>query len=275
LTYKLTIAYDGTAFHGSQAQAADKGRTVQGTVEAALAHLTGSPVRSALAGRTDAGVHARGQVASCELPKPWPPADLRRALNAVLPPDVAVRAVEVVPEGFHARFDATARAYRYLVWNAPVADPLWRHVTWHVRDRLDLAAMQAAALPLVGTHDFAAFCGAGRGVPPADEDGERFNTVRTLTTVALQALPPTSDWWAAGGDADAAEADERLVALDVIGNAFLPHMIRTIIGTLVEVGQGRRPFEDINRLLAGRDRRLAAATAPPPGLCLVRVWYEE
>ena len=153
MSYKLTLEYDGTAFHGSQAQAPDKGRTVQGTLEAALAQITQATVRVALAGRTDSGVHARGQVASCDLPRPWTPNDLRRALNAVLPPDLVMRQAEEAPDGFHARFSATARGYRYLIWHAPAPSALARHLTWHQRGALDLARMQAAAAALPGTHD--------------------------------------------------------------------------------------------------------------------------
>jgi tRNA pseudouridine38-40 synthase len=281
MTYQLTLEYDGTAFHGSQAQAPDKGRTVQGTLEAALARLTGTFVRVALAGRTDSGVHARGQVASFDLPRPWNDAELRRALNAVLPPDLVVRRVQQAPAGFHARFDAVARGYRYLIWHAGVASALTRHVAWHVRGPLDLAAMQAAAARLPGTQDFAAFSGAGLGVP--SEDSDRPSTVRMLTLARIQALPPAADWWSGleiardatpVPEAAAHEGNDRLIAFDVVGNAFLPHMVRNLMGTLVEVGRGALSPADFQQILQGRDRRQAAATAPPHGLCLVRVWYD-
>jgi tRNA pseudouridine38-40 synthase len=288
--YKLTLEYDGTAFHGSQAQAPDKGRTVQGTLEAALARITGTAVRVALAGRTDSGVHARGQVASFDLRRPWTPHDLRRALNAVLPPDLVVRAAEPAPDGFHARFSATARGYRYLIRHAPAPSALARHLTWHQRGALDLARMQAAAAVLPGTHDFAAFAGQGWGVPGADPDAAGPNTVRTLTLARLHVLPPAADWWGGLGDDEEEVGTEfpspsqgegsgvregRLIAFDVIGNAFLPHMVRNLAGTLVEIGRGVRPPDAIATLLTTRDRRQAAATAPPQGLCLVRVWYDD
>ena len=271
MTYRLTLEYDGTAFHGSQAQAAGKGRTIQGTLEAALARLTGTPVRVVLAGRTDAGVHARGQVASCNLPRPWDPLVLRRALNGVLPPDLAVREAAAAPTGFHARFDATARAYRYLIWNAPMASPLLRHVAWHVRPRLDLPAMQEAAGSLLGTQDFAAFSGAGWGVP---DNAAEHSTIRTLTAMDLAVLP-AGDPWTVHAGGPAADAEARLIAFDVVGNAFLPHMIRNLIGTLVEVGRGVLAPAGFRRILTNRDRRAAAATAPPQGLCLVRVGYAQ
>src|SRR5262245_27202378 len=165
---KLTIEYDGTGFSGSQAQAAGRGRTVQGEMEAALGRLSGAPVRIALAGRTDSGVHAIGQVASLdflERARLDMPGALMRALNGVLPPDLAVTGAECAPEGFHARFSARKRAYRYLIWRSPAPRPLLSRYSLHVRRKLDIEAMARAASLFEGTHDLAAFAGQGLGAP--------------------------------------------------------------------------------------------------------------
>ncbi len=270
MQYKLTIEYDGKAFHGSQAQAAERGRTVQGEMERALAQLTGKPVRIALAGRTDAGVHARGQVASFALDPVWPRAKLQQALNGVLPGDLKVRSIERAADDFHARFSAQRRDYRYLIWHAAAPAPLLRDRAWHVRAALDVPAMHQAAQALLGQHNFASFCGGGLGVPSeGSPDPDRPSTVRAMTAAACyvwshqslyEAEPPVGDI-------------ERLIAVDLSANAFLPQMVRTIVGSLVAVGQGKWTVEQFAAVLAQADRRLAAPTAPPQGLCLVRVLY--
>ncbi len=271
MLYRLTLEYDGTHFHGSQAQAAARGRTVQGELEGALARLTGGAVRVALAGRTDAGVHALGQVASFALDRAWEPATLRRALNAVLPPDLAVRAATPAPDGFHARFSARGRAYRYLIRQGPVRAPLLRDRTWHVHATLDVPAMDAAARVLLGRHDFAAFAGSGLGVPARPDAPERRrSTIREVFAAGCSVLPEP------GLFAEAVPAGtERLIAVDLAANAFLPQMVRTIVSTLVAVGRQQLSPADFEQILAGADRRAAAATAPPQGLCLVRVWYSH
>jgi len=270
MQYKLTIEYDGKAFHGSQAQAAERGRTVQGELERALAQLTGAPVRIALAGRTDAGVHARGQVASFGLDPAWPRAKLQQALNGVLPSDLKVQAIERAVEGFHARFSAQRRDYRYLIWHAAAPAPLLRDRTWHVRAALDVAAMHQAGQALRGTHDFASFCGGGLGVPnEGPPDPDRRSTVREMMDVSCYVWPHRSLYEAEPPAGDT----ERLIAVDLSANAFLPQMVRTIVGSLVAVGQGKWTVDQVAAVLAQTDRRLAAPTAPPQGLCLVRVLY--
>lgn len=243
--YKLTLAYDGTEFEGWQAQAPGH-RTVQAELEAALSEIAGRAVRVEGAGRTDAGVHALGQVASTWLETRLAPEVLRRALNAKLPPDAAVLRVEAVPAAFHARYHARAKLYRYALWNGPERAPLRARTHHHVPEPLDLAAMEAAAGALAGTHDFAAFQAAGSGV----ED-----TVRTLHRVSLSGV---------AGHA---------LALEVLGSGFLRHMVRNLVGTLLEVGRGRRAPGSLGALLAGRDRTAAGPTAPARGLILVRVLY--
>lgn len=247
---KLTIAYDGTGLVGWQRQAS--GVSVQGVLEEALALLDGAPVAVAGAGRTDAGVHALGQVASITLKRTIEPHRLVKAVNMHLPPAVRVlRAEEVGPE-FHARFRATAKRYRYRIANSAVLSPFERPYVWHVPwPPLDVAAMDAAATRLVGTHDFAAFQGAGTDVE---------SSVRTLWSSAVVAEEP--------------EPGARLVTYEVRGEGFLRHMVRAIAGTLVDVGRGRQRPETIDGILASRTRGAAGRTAPPAGLFLVAVEYD-
>jgi tRNA pseudouridine38-40 synthase len=268
--YKVTLEYDGKAFHGSQAQAAARGRTVQGELERALAQVTGTAIRIVLAGRTDAGVHALGQVASFGIDPAWPRAKLLEALNGVLPGDLKVRAIDRAAEGFHARHSAHRRDYRYLIWQAPAPAPLLRDRTWHLRKPLDVEAMHRAAQALLGRHNFASFCGGGLGVPSADETAdERPSTVRTMLAAACYVWPHSSLYEAT----PPADETARLLAVDLSANAFLPQMVRTIVGSLVAVGQGKWTVEQFADVLAQADRRVAAVTAPPQGLCLLRVWY--
>jgi tRNA pseudouridine38-40 synthase len=271
---KLSIQYDGTGFSGSQFQL--NGRTVQGELEAALQRISGAAIRVALAGRTDAGVHAWRQVAGLEFPgRPGldSPQDVMSALNGVLPHDVTVTSAEIAPEGFHPRFSAKRRAYRYLVWHSPAPGPLLGRYTLHVRGRLDTEAMARAAALFEGEHDFAAFAGSGMGVPAEDrEDGP--STVRTVYLARMHRLDPSASIWAWGAPAPSdAPGAGALWAIDLVANAFLPQMIRTIVGTLLEVGRGKRTVESISELIEGRDRRLAGGTARPHGLCLLWVEY--
>jgi len=271
---KLLIQYDGTDFVGSQLQA--KGRTVQGELEGALLRLTGEQVRATLAGRTDSGVHAWAQVASLDFPERArldAPDAIQRALNGILPQDIAVTGADVAPEGFHARFSARKRAYRYLLWNAPASLPLLRHYSLHVRQALDIEAMQEAASHLVGTHDMAAFAGNGMGVPPDDETGKP-STIRTIYLARLHRLDRNSSIWAWNApDTPGLSQEAGLLAVDIVANAFLPQMIRTIVGTLLEVGAGKRTVENMIELMESRDRANAGPTARPQGLCLLWVEY--
>lgn len=242
-TLKLTIAYDGTRFVGWQRQA--EGLSIQGLIEDALAAITGVAATVHGAGRTDAGVHAQGQVASVRVTSALEPQTLTRAINAHLPPDIRVLSVEDAAEGFHARFSARAKQYRYQIERSAVADPFRRAWTWHLPEPLDVEAMGAAARLLVGTHDFAAFQSAGAVVA---------DTVRTITRSELS-----------GGD---------LLVYEVSGTGFLRHMVRAIVGTLVEVGRGRRLPDSLADLLARGTRADAGPTAPAQGLFLVRVVYD-
>jgi tRNA pseudouridine38-40 synthase len=207
--------------------------------------VQGEPLRVIGAGRTDAGVHARGMVAHVSVSRLLPLSAYREGVNRLLPPDVAVRTAEVAHDGFHARFDARGKWYRYTLQLSPVRSPLLGRTAWHLRARLDLAAMERAARDFVGRHDFAAFRGAGCDARTTER--EIFSADLTI--------------------------ENDLVRIDVRGGGFLRHMVRTMVGTLVEVGLGRRPADDVARLLACGCRTSAGRTAPAQGLCLMEVWY--
>ena len=221
------------------------GVSIQGLLEDALGELDGRPVTVTGAGRTDAGVHARGQVAAARLERDVDAATVVRAVNIRLPPSVRVLDASPVPVDFHARFDARLKSYRYRIWNADVMSPFERSYAWHVPMALDVAAMAAAAAALCGTHDFAAFQGTG---------SDTQTTVRTVVQSAI------------GRD-----AGSPLVVYDAVGEGFLRHMVRNIVGTLLEVGRGRYPAAWIGEVLASRDRTSAGPTAPAHGLFLMAV----
>lgn len=273
--FKLTVAYDGTALVGWQRQAA--GDSVQALLEDSLAHLEEAPVTVHGAGRTDAGVHALGQVASVTLHRPVDARTVFRAVNARLPESVRVLRVDDAAPGFHARFDARAKVYRYRLWNGWAMHPFERRYAWHIpAPALDVEAMSAAARLLEGTHDFQSFQGTG---------AQTHTTVRRLFSsrvVTANAEAATgADLTVAGvlgqstfGSDREAAADGRLIVYDVCGEGFLRHMVRAIVGTLVEVGHGRMTAAQIREVLASRSRAKAGPTAPAQGLFLVRVVYE-
>ncbi|CAG1002067.1 tRNA pseudouridine synthase A [Myxococcaceae bacterium] len=247
-TFRLVVEYDGSDFGGWQAQAEGARRTVQGTLEEAFARITGEAVSVIGAGRTDARVHAEGQLASVRIETDLDPGTLQRALNAVLPDDVSVKRLESARPGYHALRDARGKCYRYSVWNGTVRSPLRRRTHLWLRAPLDLEAMRRAAAPLVGRHDFAAFETRGREHPDPGR-----STVRSLWRIGIEGRP---------GDA---------IHLDFEGEGFLRYMVRTLVGTLLEVGRGSRDESDPTRILESRDRRRAGPTAPPEGLRLLRV----
>jgi tRNA pseudouridine38-40 synthase len=249
-TLKLTLRYDGTDFHGWQVQPGR--RTVQGVLAEACARILRHEVVPTGAGRTDAGVHALGQVASLETPCAHACEKIRGGLNAVLPDDVAVSAVEDVEAGFSARFSARWKHYRYRILGTRDRDPLERRTAWHVPFPLDVERMHEAARGLVGEHDFRCFARhVDRNLAPGEAAR---STVRTLFSV------------------DAARAGH-IISLDVRGDGFLYNMVRAIAGTLVEVGRGARPVEFAGEALAARERAAAGPTAPPQGLFLMEVGY--
>jgi len=240
--YRATVEYDGTDFLGYQIQA--EGRTVQGEIEKSLQQVTGSAVRIDGAGRTDAGVHAVGQVIAFNVAWRHPLDDLHRALNATLPRDIGVTDLTITDSDFHPRFSALSRSYRYTVINRPWPGVLQRRYSHHVREPLDIAAMSQAGKVLIGSHDFASF-----GKPPQGEV-----TIRNVTQ---------AEWF----------ADGEQVWFDITANAFLYRMVRTIVGTLLQVGLGRIAVDDIEKILAARDLTRSAAPAPACGLCLRHVAY--
>jgi len=245
--FRLLIQYDGTDFEGWQEQSGAH-RTVQGCLRATLTTLArgAGPVVLVGAGRTDAGVHAIGQVAHATLDTRLEPAALLRALNAQLPTDLAARGLALAPAAFHARRDALGKHYRYRLWVDPIRAPLRARFSHHVPGKLDVAAMRRAATSFTGKHDFRSLCAAG---------SRPTSTVRSLFRVAIEG--------GRGGD----------LSIEVEGDGFLRHMVRNLVGTLLEVGSGRRAADSIPRLLAQRDRGAAGPTAPARGLELVRVDY--
>lgn len=242
-TYRLDLAYDGSGFRGYAANAGV--RTVQGSLEGALATVLRHPVETAAAGRTDAGVHARGQVVSFSLPEAIDPDRLQRALNRLLAPEIVARSVSEAPPGFDARRSARWRRYRYLVDDGPLPDPVRRWNTWHVGVPLDAAAMERAAGAFVGEHDFASLCRAAAGR----------STVRRVA--------------AAGWE----RAADGLLAFTVTAGAFCHQMVRSMVALCVEVGRGRLEAEAIPGILEAGDRRAARGVAPAHGLTLWEVGY--
>lgn len=257
-TLKLTLAYDGTNYAGWQRQADQP--TIQARVEDAVAEIEGRRVPTQGAGRTDAGVHALGQVASLRLHHQIEAPALTRALNAKLPCDIRVLGVDEVAPGFHARFSAVGKTYRYRLFLGTVLSPFESRYVWHVPQRLDVAAMQAAGDHLCGRHDFAAFQAAASEGGPA-------STVRTLRAVQVGLEPVPAPTAAIG----VTPSDVAIV--EVSGDGFLRHMVRTIVGTLVEVGAGRWSIEDVGAALRSHRREHAGPTAPASGLFLVGVDY--
>lgn len=245
----MVVEYDGTDYHGFAIQA--RLRTVQGELEGAVARVTGVKTRVVGSGRTDAGAHALAQVVSFKTESRLPPLDLRRALNANLPPDLVVKGVEEVEEEFHARRSARCRHYRYSLWNAELPSVFSRRYRFHVPEPLDLEAMNRAGGVLVGTRDFACFTyGVARFLAAA----RCRTTVRTLFSAQWHGVPPE-------------------VEFDVVGTAFLPHMIRNMVGSMLRVGQRKLTPEEYRELVERSDLRLSTAKVPAHGLMLLAVEY--
>jgi tRNA pseudouridine38-40 synthase len=244
-TIRLRLAYDGTGFRGWAAQRDPAIRTIEGELTSVLTEVMGCPVRLSVAGRTDAGVHARGQVASFRTDGDLAPLRLRAAINAVLGPEIVCLDASEAPSSFDARFSASAREYRYRIDTGEVPDPFTARFVWHRPGRLDIAGMRAAAAVLIGEHDFTSFCrhpGPGRA------------TVRDLRRVSVTST-------------------RGRVELGFRANAFLHQMVRAISGTLVLVGDGKLRPDDVARLLAARDRAGTGNLAPASGLTLEGVVY--
>jgi tRNA pseudouridine38-40 synthase len=253
------VAYDGTGYSGFQRQT--NALTVQEVLESALAQITQETTTVLAAGRTDAGVHATGQVVAFDTAWRHGLDDLWRALNAVLPADIAFLQVEEAAPSFHPRYDARCRRYRYTVYNAPVRWPLALRYSLHVAVPLDVPAMERAAQLLVGEHDFAAF-----GQPPRVSERDDVTVRRVLAAQWRRELPL--------GCAPGERAQDVLwLNFDIEANAFLYRMVRSIVGTLLQVGRGEMEVDEFAEVLALGDRDRAGPTAPPHGLCLVEVKY--
>ncbi len=263
---KLTLAYDGTRYAGWQVQR--HATTVQEVLETVIAKITGERVRVIASGRTDAGVHALGQVVGFRTETHLSPEVLRRALNAELPCDVAVLRAEEAGEHFHPIRDAVCKRYRYAIHDGPVRDVFRRRYAWHYPRRLDEAAMARAAAALVGTHDFRSFENSG---------AERKDSIRTV--YALEVERGDGGGYLVAGPCrpeppgQGRGAGQNLITIEVEADGFLYNMVRAIVGTLVEVGRGARPEDWVAEVLAAQDRRTAGPTAPPHGLFLVHVDY--
>ena len=250
--YKLTLAYRGSNYHGWQIQAVTENYklpvpegqgipTIQETVARAIASVVNHPVQLVGSSRTDAGVHAKGQLAHFDTDQIQIPVEgLRRAVNAALPSDIVIHAMEAVPPSFDAITSTTSKRYQYAIWNRPDRPAFFSDLVWHRWQTLDIAAMTQAASRLVGEHDFASFARPGHG---------RENTVRTMLSCDVSARGP-------------------LLVIGVEGTGFLWNMVRIVVGTLVEVGLGRYTPPQIDQMLAARDRQAAGGTAPPHGLYL-------
>ena len=241
--WKLTLEYDGTAYAGWQRQPNQP--TVQGAVETAITHIVHSQTPVAAAGRTDAGVHALGQVASFQSDAAMEAWEWVRSLNGVLHHDISVQSADPMPDTFHARFSAVGKLYEYRIYHRRQRQALERGRSWHVHQSLDKEAMHTAATTLLGTHDFSSFEGALT---------DNTNPVCTLHRVDLIEEGP-------------------LLRLQFQGDRFLKQMVRALVGTLVEVGLGKRQPSDLTQIIDAHDRRAAGYTAPPYGLYLVRVDY--
>ncbi|MGV2623009.1 UNVERIFIED_CONTAM: tRNA pseudouridine(38-40) synthase TruA [Halobacillus marinus] len=243
---KFTLQYDGTAYAGYQVQ--PNGNTIQAELEKALAKIhKGETVKVTASGRTDAGVHAMGQVIHFDTPLSIPDENWKRAVNSLLPDDILITHSEAVPEDFHARYGTVGKEYRYYVWNDRDRQLFKRHHTYHVKAELDMAAMKEACRLLEGEHDFTSFCS-----PKTDIKGDKVRTIY--------------------------EASIRKEGAEIVflfrGSGFLYNMVRILVGTLLEVGRHEREPASIPRILAAMDRAAAGKTAPPQGLFLWEVFYQ-
>jgi tRNA pseudouridine38-40 synthase len=242
--FKLTIEYDGSAYHGWQRQK-DR-RTIQGEIENALRTMTGRPVTLIGSGRTDAGVHALGQVANFRCDTGLSSEVFQRGINGIVQNDIVILSCERVEDGFHARYDAKSKTYRYRILNRLIPAAIGRQYAWHIRDALNIDAMRTAVSHIVGHHDFKAFEGAG---------SPKFHTFRRVMK---------ADWFV---------RDDGCLAFEVEADGFLRFMVRNIVGTLADVGRGKLTPDDFNRVFRSRDRGLTGATAPACGLFLMEVKY--
>jgi tRNA pseudouridine38-40 synthase len=295
--WKLILSYDGTDFHGWQIQPGNQ--TIQGALTEAIASVTGEEVLPQGSGRTDAGVHAWGQVASFSLRAAIPAENLLRALNRVLPSAIRILSAEPASEGFHARHSAVGKVYQYRIFQGAMCSPFMARYVSSCRWSLDLEAMQSAAETVLGEHDFTSFAASDpdRSARIADENtGDdagptgaencvslTCNNIRRIETSqwtreSVLPLPGTLGTMLAGPGKDfsgdsLARSDGEILTYTVCGSGFLHHMVRNLVGTLMEVGRGRMTAAEMSRILEGRNRALAGPTAAARGLCLMKVLY--
>ena len=251
---KLLIEYDGTSYQGWQSQKSR--RTVQDALSERIGSITGEKATLTGASRTDAGVHALGQVAAFDTASALPPEVLKRAMNAKLPPDIRVRSAEVINDSFHPRYDAIRKRYFYLITLERTPSAFIHKYAWHVRADIHLDAMRYAAAQLAGEHDFSSFRASGCGAK---------TTTRTVHALQISTFDAI--------DFMTTPVKGSVIKITIEANAFLRHMVRNIVGTLVEVGRGRIPVEGIPGILASQDRTMAGPTAPSHGLFLESVFY--
>lgn len=244
-TFKLVIEYDGTDYHGWQRQKSD--RSIQGEIEAALFTMTGQKVTLIGSGRTDAGVHALAQVASFKCDTHLTADVFKKGLNSLLDTDVVITNCQQAADDFHARYDARQKTYQYRIVNRELPVVIGRQYVWHIRRPLDIAAMRRALSHVIGEHDFTSFEGTG---------SPQNSSIRHIMQAEIHEAP-----------------DNRLF-FDITANGFLKHMVRNIVGTLIEIGLNKHTPEDMAQILEARDRSKAGATAPPQGLFLINVEYE-
>ncbi|HMU54142.1 MAG TPA: tRNA pseudouridine(38-40) synthase TruA [Nitrospira sp.] len=244
-TVKLIVEYDGTAYAGWQRQPDHP--TIQDALETAVRSLTQIEVSIVGAGRTDAGVHALGQVASFRIDKDWTPREWIKGMNARLPEDIAVRSADIMPDGFHARYAASGKLYEYRILNRPARSAVDRHYVWHIHKPLDVEAMQRAASLLAGSRDFSSF------------EGSLTDNEDPMCKLQRLSIHREGDY----------------LRIEAYADRFLKHMVRTMVGTLVEVGHRKRSAEEIPAMLVAKDRTKAGRTAPAHGLFLLHVDYHQ
>lgn len=247
MNYRIRVEYEGTRYNGWQRQDST-GNTIQGKLEQVLSRMVDCPIEIQGAGRTDSGVHAKGQIANFHLNPPHSekaPREIMAYMNLYLPEDIRITNIAVVPERFHSRLNAKGKIYQYRIWNSDKADVFERRLVYTLEDRLDVKAMKEAAVFFVGTHDFIAFC---------TNKNKKKSTIRTIESVEIETM-----------------GDE--IRITYRGNGFLYHMIRIMTGTLIEVGLGKRKPSDITGILEGRNRADAGELIPGNGLVLVEVLY--
>lgn len=242
--FRIVVEYDGTAYHGWQRQKAD--RTIQGEIEKALMTMTGKSVSLAGSGRTDAGVHARGQTASFRSDAGLSPDIFFKGLNSLLPGDIYIKTCQLANPGFHARYDVLSKIYQYRILNREKPSVMKRHYVWHIRRLLNVEAMQEAASCFLGEKDFSAFEGTG---------SPRTSTVRHVMRSEITF------------------SNDNTILFNIEANGFLRYMVRNIVGTLVDVGRGKVTTLDVKKILLSKNRNLASATAPARGLFLMQVNY--